>query len=106
MRVFDRSCETVESAGARRGAQMGVLDGSHPDIGGFVQAKQSSGELTNFNVSVNVTDEFMRAVQDDTEFSLVHKAEPSDEGKAAGAYQRDDGRSDEHTSELQSILRI
>ncbi|MDN5843725.1 MAG: adenosylcobalamin-dependent ribonucleoside-diphosphate reductase [Alcaligenaceae bacterium] len=91
MRVFDRSCETVESAGARRGAQMGVLDVSHPDIEGFVLAKQTSGELTNFNVSVNVTDEFMRAVQDDTTFPLVHKAEPSDEGKAAGAYRRDDG---------------
>ncbi|MFA5664068.1 adenosylcobalamin-dependent ribonucleoside-diphosphate reductase [Castellaniella sp.] len=91
MRVFDRSCETVESAGARRGAQMGVLSVSHPDVEAFVQAKQTAGELTNFNVSVSVTDAFMQAVVDDTLFPLVHPAEPSEDLKAAGAWQRADG---------------
>ncbi|MFA7438843.1 adenosylcobalamin-dependent ribonucleoside-diphosphate reductase [Castellaniella sp.] len=91
MRVFDRSCETVESAGARRGAQMGVLSVSHPDIEAFVQAKQTAGELTNFNVSVSVTDAFMQAVVDDALFPLVHAAEPSEDLKAAGARQRADG---------------
>src|SRR4249920_3193154 len=91
MRVFDRSCETVESAGSRRGAQMGVLRCDHPDLEDFIHAKDR-GDLTNFNISVGVTDDFLRAVEKDSLFSLIHKAKPSDEQIAAGAKQRDDGQ--------------
>ena len=92
MRVFDRSCETVESAGVRRGAQMGILRVDHPDIRMFIRAKDTAGELTNFNISVGVTDEFMRAVRDDTEFDLVHTARPSQPHMDNGATQRVDGK--------------
>ena len=91
MRVFDQSCETVESAGSRRGAQMGILRCDHPDIEAFVHAKDD-GSLTNFNISVAVTDAFVDAVQNDRDWDLVHKAPPAADLIAAGAHQRADGQ--------------
>lgn len=91
MRVFDRSCETVESAGARRGAQMGILRCDHPDIFDFVHAKDRTGELTNFNLSVALSDPFMQAVETDGAWELAHRAEPSPEQQCEGARLREDG---------------
>lgn len=91
MKVFNASCSTVESAGARRGAQMGILRCDHPDIFDFVSAK-AGGDLTNFNISIGVTDEFMRAVAENGSIDLVHTAEPIQSLKEAGAHQRADGK--------------
>jgi ribonucleoside-diphosphate reductase alpha chain len=92
MDVFDASCRTVESAGSRRGAQMGILDCSHPDLLEFIAAKHEKGRWNNFNVSVAVTDEFMLAVSEDTAWQLVHRAEPSPALRASSdARRRDDG---------------
>lgn len=71
MRIFDAVCSTVASAGHRRGAQMGVLRVDHPDIEEFIRAKQNTNSLTNFNVSIAVTDAFMEAVRDNAGFDLV-----------------------------------
>jgi ribonucleoside-diphosphate reductase alpha chain len=92
MKVFDRSCETVESAGSRRGAQMAVINVDHPDIVDFITVKQERGQLNNFNVSVGVSDAFMQAVEQDEPFELAHAAKPNEDIMRTGAYQRADAK--------------
>lgn len=89
--VFDQSCSTVESAGSRRGAQMGVLRIDHPDIKEFIGAKRTPGRWNNFNVSVGLTDAFMHALENNEEWDLVHQAKPSEQLILEGAHQKDNG---------------
>jgi len=70
MDIFDAICKTIASAGHRRGAQMGVLRVDHPDIEEFIEAKTNSSRLTQFNISVGITDEFMEAVKANRMFNL------------------------------------
>lgn len=70
MGIMDALCKTIASAGHRRGAQMGCLRVDHPDIMEFIAAKANHDQLTQFNISVLVTDEFMTAVKDDSDFEL------------------------------------
>lgn len=75
MRYYDAGGQAIKSSGHRRGAQMGVLRVDHPDIEEFIHAKQNATELTGFNISVAVTDEFMDALAGDKPFKLTWNGE-------------------------------
>jgi len=72
MRIFDTTTEVVKQGGRRRGANMGILRVDHPDILEFIKAKADGGILTNFNLSVAVTDEFMRKVEQGEDYPLIN----------------------------------
>ena len=71
MDIYDKMCFTVSSAGGRRGAQMGTFDVGHPDVLEFIRAKREDGRLRQFNLSLLVTDEFINAVKNDTNWQLA-----------------------------------
>ena len=72
MQIYDTISEVIKQGGIRRGGNLGLLLVSHPDIMEFVKCKTDENKYNNFNISVAITDEFMRAVKNDTEFSLVN----------------------------------
>jgi ribonucleoside-diphosphate reductase alpha chain len=71
MDIYDKMCFTVSSAGGRRGAQMGTFDVGHPDVLEFVRAKRENGRLRQFNLSLLISDDFMKAVKEDAEWRLA-----------------------------------
>src|SRR5687768_10315686 len=71
MDIYDKMCFTVSSAGGRRGAQMGTFDIGHPDVMDFIRAKREAGRLRQSNLSLLITDEFMKAVKEDREWKLA-----------------------------------
>ena len=75
MKIFDAVCQTIASSGHRRGAQMGVLRIDHPDIEEFITAKNNSDQLTGFNISIGVTDEFMECLEQNKPFPLVFEGQ-------------------------------
>ena len=81
MRIYNTATEVIKQGGARRGANMGILGVDHPDILDFIKIKRSEGELTNFNISVSVTDAFMKALEKDEEYELINPRSKAVVGK-------------------------
>lgn len=77
MQLWDSLCNTLLATGTRRGAMMGTLRCDHPDIETFINAKRQRDALSNFNLSVLITDQFMEAVASDTEWPLIYPARPA-----------------------------
>lgn len=72
MKIYNTATEVIKQGGARRGANMGILRIDHPDILEFIRIKRSEGELTNFNISVAVTDAFMDSLRHDSEYEIIN----------------------------------
>jgi ribonucleoside-diphosphate reductase alpha chain len=87
MDIYDKMCFTVSSAGGRRGAQMGTFDVGHPDAMEFIRAKRENGRLRQFNLSLLITDEFMKAVREDREWKLAFPLSIKEHDPATDALQ-------------------
>ncbi|MBW2981903.1 adenosylcobalamin-dependent ribonucleoside-diphosphate reductase [Candidatus Woesearchaeota archaeon] len=82
MKIYDKSTEVVKQGGKRRGANMGILNVDHPDIIEFIRAKENEKAFRNFNLSVGITDKFMKAVKAGKKYDLINPKTKKSAGKA------------------------
>lgn len=90
MHMWDRASATIRSAGDRRGAMMGTMSDTHPDLPRFIHAKRTAGTLTQFNISVLVSDAFMEAIKDDAEWVLHFPVKPYEREAHLAEYDFED----------------
>jgi len=81
MRIYNTATEVIKQGGARRGANMGILKIDHPDVLEFIKIKRHAEELLNFNISIAVTDAFMKALKSNAKYRLYNPRS----GQAAGS---------------------
>lgn len=86
MEIFDKTTEVVKQGGRRRGANMGILNVNHPDILEFIEAKRDKDKLKNFNLSVAVTDRFMRLVKGGRDYDLINPRTGKSEGRVSARH--------------------